>query len=140
MPFSVTRPVRFGDCDPAGIVFYPRYFEMINAVVEDWFAHLGHDFRQIIQHDGNGVPTVTISAEFPAASRMGEVLEFSLRPVRIGGASLELLIEAVCGGELRLTARPVLVWIDGAAMKARPWPEALRRQIAAELDPGHEEG
>ena len=28
--------VRFAHCDPAGIVFYARYFEMINGVVEDW--------------------------------------------------------------------------------------------------------
>jgi acyl-CoA thioesterase FadM len=30
-------PVRFGHCDPATFVFYPRYFEMINSFVEDWF-------------------------------------------------------------------------------------------------------
>ena len=30
--------VRFGHCDPAGIVFYPRYFEMLNALVEDWIS------------------------------------------------------------------------------------------------------
>ena len=28
--------VRFGDCDPAGIVYYPRYMEMFNSLVEDW--------------------------------------------------------------------------------------------------------
>ena len=29
--------VQFAHCDPAGIVFYARYFEIINEVVEDWF-------------------------------------------------------------------------------------------------------
>src|SRR5690242_12783792 len=29
--------VRFGHCDAAGWVFYPRYFEMISDFVEDWF-------------------------------------------------------------------------------------------------------
>ena len=37
MSFTTTRKVRFEHCDPAGIVFYPRYFEMINGTVEDWF-------------------------------------------------------------------------------------------------------
>ena len=36
--FTVDIPVRFQHTDPAGIVFYPRYFEMINQVIEDWFA------------------------------------------------------------------------------------------------------
>ena len=30
--------VEWGDCDPAGIVFYPRYLEMFNNLVEDWFC------------------------------------------------------------------------------------------------------
>ena len=34
-------PIRFRHCDAAGIVFYPRYFEMMNDLVEDWFAELG---------------------------------------------------------------------------------------------------
>ena len=29
--------IRFQHCDPAGIVFYPRFFEFTNQVVEDWF-------------------------------------------------------------------------------------------------------
>ncbi len=26
-------------CDPAGIVFYPRYVGIINDLVEEWFEH-----------------------------------------------------------------------------------------------------
>ena len=33
MAFIAQRKVRFQHCDPAGIVFYPRYFEMLNSVV-----------------------------------------------------------------------------------------------------------
>ena len=36
-PFVSQVEVRFRHCDPAGIVFYPRYFEMINDFVEEWF-------------------------------------------------------------------------------------------------------
>ena len=46
--FTVERRVRFADCDAAGIVFFPRYFEMLNGVVEDWFAGpLGASFREL---------------------------------------------------------------------------------------------
>ena len=47
---SYTRPIRieFNHCDPAGIVFYPRYVEMLNDVVEHWFQHaLGCSFAQL---------------------------------------------------------------------------------------------
>ena len=36
--WRITVPVRFSHCDPASIVYFPRYFDMINGVVEDWFA------------------------------------------------------------------------------------------------------
>jgi 4-hydroxybenzoyl-CoA thioesterase len=134
MPFTVTRTVRFQHCDPAGIVFYPRYFEMINATVEDWFEAMGMPFSAMHGAEGAGVPTVSISAEFPAPSRLGDRLEFGVTVEKLGRASAGLKIEARCQGELRLVARPVLVWIDGAAMKARPWPDDLRRRMAEMME------
>ena len=39
--------IEFNHCDPAGIVFYPRYFEMTNSVVENFFADVvGRSFAQ----------------------------------------------------------------------------------------------
>ena len=134
MPFTVTRQVRFQHCDPAGIVFYPRYFEMINATVEDWFAAMDMPFSAMHGAEHAGVPTVSISAEFPAPSRLGDRLEFTLGIEKLGRASVELLVEARCRGELRLVSRPVLVWIDGQAMKARPWPADLRRRMAEMME------
>ena len=37
MKFQALRRVRFSDCDPAGIVFFPRYLVMLGGVVEEWF-------------------------------------------------------------------------------------------------------
>jgi len=37
MKFIATRVVRFADCDPAGIVFFPQYLVMLNTLVEQWF-------------------------------------------------------------------------------------------------------
>ena len=43
--------VRFAHCDPGGIVFYARYFEMINGVVEDWFEDaLEASFSGLLYH------------------------------------------------------------------------------------------
>ena len=45
-----TRKVRieWGDCDPAGIIFYPRYFEIFDASTSALFERaLGHDQASI---------------------------------------------------------------------------------------------
>ena len=87
--FEAEVLVRWAHTDPAGIVFYPRYFEMINALVEDWFAGpLGCDFETLHGEFGTGVPTVSIECEFVRPSRLGDRLVFELGVERMGRAAL----------------------------------------------------
>ncbi len=66
MTYARTVPVEFNHCDPAGIVFYPRYFEMVNSVVENFFLEdVGHSFARMME-EGAGVPTARIEANFRA--------------------------------------------------------------------------
>ena len=68
--FQREQLVRFGHCDPAGIVFYPRYFEMLNELVEDWFAQgLGQSFARLITESGLGMPTAQLDTRFLRISR-----------------------------------------------------------------------
>jgi 4-hydroxybenzoyl-CoA thioesterase len=68
--------IRFQHCDPAGIVFYPRYVEMLRATVEDWFAEaLGTSFAKIHGEMRTAIPVVSLSIDFRQASRLDEVLD-----------------------------------------------------------------
>jgi len=132
-PFSVSIPVRFADCDPAGIVFYPRYFEMFNALVEDWCAQgLGMPFREMHVTQRIGLPTVRLETDFVAPSELGETLRAELAVRRIGGASLQVALRLLGadGGE-RVRAKVVLVAMDLDARCAVPLPRALRERAAA---------
>jgi 4-hydroxybenzoyl-CoA thioesterase len=125
--FTTRRKVRFEHCDPAGIVFYPRYFEMINAVVEDWFSEaLESSFAELIS-SGRGVPTVSLQTQFHAPSRLGEILAFSLVPQAIGRTSLKLEIIATHQDQRRLTAQVTLVLIDLSTGRPLPWPDPVRQ-------------
>ena len=132
--FTLQQNVRFQHCDPAGIVFYPRYFEMINATVEEWFAQrLGVPFARLHGALGAAVPTVSVSAEFRAPSRLGDVLEFRLRPTKIGRSSVGLSIEAYCDAEQRLSLESTLVFTKAGVNGPESWPEDIRARIAQEL-------
>ena len=136
MSYSKVIPIEFNHCDPAGIVFYPRYFEMTNSVVENFFADvLDHSFARITMQDGGGVPTARIVADFRAPSRLGDKVAFTLQVLRIGGASVTFRIEAVCGGELRLVAELTLVWVN-AAGRPEGWPQDIRERLAEHLVQG----
>lgn len=135
MPYLRRYPIEFNHCDPAGIVFYPRYFEMTNHVCENFFREAVGVSYAAMMKDGAGVPTARIETDFKAPSRLGDVLEVSLVIKRLGGASVTFEIVAMCEGQHRLTATLTLVWVtevDGV-LGARPWPEAMREKMVAYL-------
>ena len=134
MSYARTIQIEFNHCDPAGIVFYPRYFEMTNSVVENFFAdEVGKSFAQM-HMDGkhNGVPTVHLETDFIAPSRLGDKVEFTLIVVKLGGSSVTVEITGRMGDEVRMRARITLVWIEN--MKAARWPEPMRARLAAHLE------
>jgi 4-hydroxybenzoyl-CoA thioesterase len=132
MSYTRSIPVEFNHCDPAGIVFYPRYFEMTNSVVENFFAEVGgYSFARMMA-EGQGVPTARLETNFHAPSRLGDRLDFTLTVTRIGGASIGFTLTARCGPELRITADLTLVWVQTG--RPAPWPEALRHRLAAHLE------
>ncbi len=134
MSYTRTILIEFNHCDPAGIVFYPRYFEMTNSVVENFFAdEVGRSFAQMHREGmNNGVPTVHIEADFVAPSRLGDKVVFTLRVVKVGGSSVGVEITGRMGEEMRLRVRLTLVWID--TMKATRWPDAMRARLEAHLE------
>jgi 4-hydroxybenzoyl-CoA thioesterase len=134
--FSRDIRIRFQHCDPAGIVFYPRYYEMLNQMVEDWFAEaIGLPFQKMHLEQNLGVPAVHISCDFLAASRIGDVLTFDLRLVEIGRKSFKFSITARHGENVRLRADMTLVCVSlGEDLKSREIPDSLRSMMEPHLE------
>ena len=129
--FSRDIQVHFSDTDPAGILFYPRYFEMTSALIEDWFAEeLEHPFMLMHHGMAHGVPTLSLDVSFSAASRIADVLRLTLGVARLGKTSFTLDIRAACGEEERFRMRQVLVYAAlGDELKPAPLPAKLRARM-----------
>ncbi len=129
--FLQTRVIRFSDCDPAGMVFFPQYFVMLNALVEDWFTHaLGVNYAQLLGPRRIGLPTVALQSEFRAPCRMGDVVEFRLQLERMGSRSLTLRVDCVHGSIFCVQIRQVLVSTSLAHDGAIDIPQDVREGIA----------
>jgi 4-hydroxybenzoyl-CoA thioesterase len=130
--FSVDVPIRFSHSDPAGIVYYPNYFDMFNAVIEDWFAGpLQVDYAAQVLKARLGFPTVHAECDFFVPSRMGERLTFTLLLRAIGRSSLRLEIVGHVGMQERLRAKLVVVVISLDTNRSIAIPENLRQRFAA---------
>ena len=141
--FRRERLIRFSDCDPAGIVFYPQYFVMFNGLVEDWFGEaLGLPYADVLMRRRLGLPTVRVEADFRAVSRFGDRVALSLGVERLGGRSLALDLRCekagtgaeggadADAGELRMSMRQVIVTTSLDTHRAVDIPPDLRAAIA----------
>ena len=132
-PYRVPLSISFKHCDPAGIVFYPRYVEMLNDVVEQWFkSALRCDFATLHGPRAIAVPVVNLQVDFKAPAHLGESLQAELVVDRLGKSSLGLCI-AFRGplepdaSSARLHARLTLVFVQMQGKRPVDIPEDLRR-------------
>jgi 4-hydroxybenzoyl-CoA thioesterase len=126
MKFTREITVRFEHCDAAGLMFYPRFFGLVNEM-----AALGAPFKQMHIDAKKGVPTVKLDAQFGKPARMGDKLVQTLHVAEIGGASCTLKHEASVDGAPVAQFEQVIVYVDLDGMGPEPWPEPLRKAMSA---------
>ncbi len=132
--FIKQEKVRFQHIDFAGIVFYPRFLEMLNALVEDWFEEALHrPFHKM--HESNGIPTVDLKVQFKKAARLGETLtkELWVKELRSSSLLCGFLFknqdnETILDGEVTLVN--VTIEPDRKTIKSEPFNEEIRNKIA----------
>jgi 4-hydroxybenzoyl-CoA thioesterase len=122
----------WGDCDPAGIVFYPRYFEMFDASTTALFERaLGMTKFQFVKaYDSVGYPMVDTRARFLLPARYGDDVVIETEITEIKRSSFSLRHRLTKDGELAVEGFETRVWVgrdpaDPDKIKARPLPEEL---------------
>ena len=129
--FTVERPVRFAMCDPAGIMYFPNYFDLFNGLIEDWLAELGFGWAETIPNRRFTTPIVHASCDYLRPSRMGDRLHLAALLTRLGRRSLELSIPVWSGEELRARGRMVHVAISLETYQSLDWPDDLHAALEA---------
>ena len=129
--FEVNHRIRFSECDPAGIVFYPQYFVLFNDLMEAWIDTLVPEgFAGFIGHRRCGLPTVHLEADFKAISRMGDEVMLSIELERLGKKSLALALACTgVDGVVRMTVKQTVVTTSLDTHAAIPVPDPLRQAL-----------
>jgi len=132
--FERVARIRFGHCDPAGIVYFPQYLVLFNGLVEDWFTDgLGVSYANMLGPRRIGLPIVKLHCEFSAISRMGDDVQVKLKLDRLGGKSLSLSLDCWAGDEQRVRSQQVLVFTDLNTHRAIAVPQDVRQAIEASI-------
>ncbi|AWH85772.1 acyl-CoA thioesterase [Flavobacterium album] len=137
--FIKKETVRFQHVDFAGIVFYPRFLEMLNNIVEDFYSEaLNMPFKNI--HKTGGIPTVDLKIQFKKAARLGDILTKYFWVKKLGSSSM------TCGfkfehedGSICLEGEVSLVRVEFGEgrdeIKSSPFPEEMRAKLEEYLIP-----
>jgi 4-hydroxybenzoyl-CoA thioesterase len=89
MLFSTRIKVRFGDCDPAGLVYYPHIFHYCHVAMEEFFAErCGISYHALMADERIGFPTVNVQAEFFVPLVYGDEAEVEVSVARVGRSSV----------------------------------------------------
>lgn len=130
MTFIKPYIIRLSHCDPTGHVFYPNYFFIFNALVEDWFYEgLELPFHSFLMDRGLSLPTVKLETTFVAPTKMGERVDFWLTASHLGHSSMRLTMGVDCAGEQRVRMHRVVVCVSQKTGKPTPIPPDLREKV-----------
>jgi 4-hydroxybenzoyl-CoA thioesterase len=134
LAFQTTRPLRFGDCDPSGIAYFPSYLRILDGVMEEFFETLGAGRADLIGERRIGTPTLRLDLTFVHPGFHGDQLEFTARVRGIGRSSLDLEHEVSAGGNVLWTARQRLVATSLETHKSLAWPDDIRAALTHHLE------
>ena len=124
--------VTWGDCDAAGVVFYPRYYAWFDASTHAMLTAAGLDHHALIaRYRVLGTPLVRASASFMGAVTYGDVLTTESVVREVGGKSFTVEHRLHLDSAVVVEGQEVRVWAearagDRPAMRAVAIPDDVR--------------
>jgi 4-hydroxybenzoyl-CoA thioesterase len=133
--------IEWCDCDPAGIIFYPRYFEMFDTsttvLIERALGMNKIDYLKAYSFAGH--PVVETRARFKFPTRFGDEVAIESRLVECGRSSFKIEHSLTKGGALAVEGLETRVWVvrlagESPRMKSQPIPADVRARFAHGAD------
>lgn len=117
--------VRYGECDPQGIVFNANYFLYFDvAFTELWRAAIG-PWEEMVERGVDAV-VAEANARFRAPAKFDDVLTLRAQVVRLGTTSVTTRIDVLREGDLLVEGRLQHVCVDARTWKKTGLPDWVR--------------
>lgn len=140
MAFEYLHRVQWADTDAAGITHFTAVFRYVEAAETAYFESLSDLELSRLVADGYALERVHVEADYHRPFRFGDTVRVCLRPVRVGGRSLEVHADLgrtvdPDGAPACATIKIVMALVDLKQGRSVPWPEKLgdllRREVEA---------
>ncbi len=130
--------IEWGDCDPAGIVFFPRYFAMFDSCTTALLSQaLGMSKYQFTRHyNFAGYPMVDTKARFVKPTKFGDDVVIETQITRFGRSSFDVHHRITLDGELCVECFDTRVWAvrdsdDPSKIRSTRIPDEVKARLSA---------
>ena len=133
--------VRWGEVDPAGILFYPRFFEWFDRGTEALFAALDLAWPTLFPREGIvGVPIIETGARFLVPVRYGDGVRLRSTVATVTDKTFRVEHEVRVDATACATGFEVRAWVGapatpGGRLHARAIPAAIAARLKGEPPP-----
>ncbi|HLS50739.1 MAG TPA: acyl-CoA thioesterase [Burkholderiaceae bacterium] len=130
--FTRELTIAWGDCDDAGIVFYPNYFYWFDSTYHAWLRSLGSGLRDVKARWGAVTPLVDVGATFRSAVSYEDVLCIKAHLSEWNSRRFQLDYVVTCGERLVATGFEKRAWAvpDGnGGIRGSEIPQEFRALI-----------
>jgi acyl-CoA thioester hydrolase len=117
--------IRYGECDPQGVVFNANYLAFFDVVITEFWREAVGDYNAMIEA-GADMVVAESRIRFLGPAMFDEQLDFELRVARLGNTALGTVIDAAVGDRPVVNGEVRHVFIDPATKQKRPMPEDIR--------------
>ena len=123
--------IEWGDCDPAQIVYFPRYFAYFDACTTALFKKAGLGKREMLKkYEIIGIPVVDVHASFRAPSRFGDDVIIESEFAEQRRSSFCVRHRLYNKGVLAIECMEIRVWArhspkDPEALESAPIPKEV---------------
>jgi 4-hydroxybenzoyl-CoA thioesterase len=127
--------VEWGDCDPAGIVYFPRFFEYFDACTNALFEKAGFPKAEMLKHYGLlGIPMIDTRAQFYSPAAFGETVVVESRITEWGRSSFRVEHKLYNGEALAAESTEKRVWTvrdshSQRGMRSEPIPQEVKARF-----------
>ena len=138
LTFTRATRIEWGDCDPAGIIFYARYYDIFDVSTTMMLEHaLGMNKIEYLKaYDFLGHPLAETRARFLRPTRFGDEVAIETAVVACGRSSFKIEHKLTKAGTLAVEGYETRVWVvrhpdDPRRMKSQPLPAAVVAKLTA---------
>lgn len=131
MPYVHTLRVRFGECDPQGIVFNANYLAYVDVAFTEWWRDACGSYAQMVEDHGLDVVVAEAVQRFRAPARDDDLLDIALSFPDIRTTSFTMAVAMTRAGEPVLDAELRYVFVDLHTHEKAPIPLDIRTSLEA---------